>query len=130
MPQDAAKILIIDDEPSLLEALAERLTQEGFITLEAKDGVEGIKTALEVHPDLILLDLMMPLMDGIEVLRKLRSDPWGEQANVLVLTNLNDEHTIHDALQTHTYEYLIKADWSLEDLVKKIKEKIVENQDA
>ena len=69
-------ILIVEDEPVYQEALVNKFNIEGFDTLTAENGEEGLSIALEKHPDLILLDLQMPKMDGIEMAKKLRQDEW------------------------------------------------------
>lgn len=121
-------ILVVEDEKILADTLKERLEQEGFSVLESYDGFEGLRMSLDKHPDLILLDILMPKVDGFEVLRKLRLDPWGINAKVVILTNVSDPANIvvnagFKALD-EKYEYLVKADMSLEDLVSKIKQKL------
>lgn len=70
------KILVVEDEKNLREAISDVLRAENFITLEAKNGKEGIKIALKERPDLILLDLLMPEMDGMTAFEKIRKDTW------------------------------------------------------
>ena len=71
------KILIVDDEPALLTALVDKFTRAGYTVGIAENGKEGLKLALKNRPDLILLDIIMPVMDGITMLYKLRKDSWG-----------------------------------------------------
>ena len=85
------KVLIIEDEPALLWSLKEGLKDAGIATLEAKDGEEGLRVALENHPDLILLDLLLPKLSGQNFLKSLREDQWGQTVQVIVLTNLGSE---------------------------------------
>lgn len=118
------KILIIDDETSLLSVLVDKFSQEGFEVSVAKDGQEGLNLALQVHPDMILLDIVMPVMDGMAMLKKLREDSWGKKAEVMLLTNLTDSTKIIESLHQDVTDYLIKSDWKLEDLVKKVSEKL------
>lgn len=118
------KILIVEDEISLLKALADRLTREGFSTLEAKDGLEGLNMALQEHPDLILLDIIMPGMDGMEMLEKLKINPLSRNIPVILLSNLGDTSKILEAIEAGAESYLIKANVKLEDVVKVIKEKL------
>ncbi len=106
-------------------ALHDKLAREGFAVLEAKDGQEGLNCALADHPDLILLDIVMPVMDGMTMLNKLRrDDTWGKDAQVILLTNLNEAGKVADALVRDVHDYIVKADWTLEDIVKKVKEKL------
>lgn len=118
------KILVVEDEIALATALTENLTQEGFEVLHAKDGLEGIGLALSSKPDLILLDILIPKMDGLAVLNKLRQDPWGKNVPVMVLSNLNQPANVAAAIDDNVSEYLVKVDWKIEDIVKKIREKL------
>lgn len=118
------KILIVEDEPGLLNALVDKFTHEGFVVLSAKDGQEGLEVALPEHPDLILLDIIMPVMDGMTMLRDLRKDPWGKNVPVILLTNLSEAEKVAESLSQGVYYYLVKSDWKLEDIVKKVKEKL------
>lgn len=115
-------ILMIEDEESTLQALTDIFAGEGFSILKARDGKEGLEIALREHPDLILLDIVLPIMTGISMLKKLRADDWGKNAKVIILTNLNDVGTAATALENGVYNFLIKADCKLKDLVKKVKE--------
>src|SRR3989339_557055 len=99
------KILIVEDEAPLRNAVSDILTFEGFTVFQAKNGQEGLDIALREHPDLTLLDLMMPIMDGLTMLEKLRQDQtWGTQA-----------------AEAGSYDFLVKSDWNIEDVVRKIK---------
>ena len=117
-------ILIVEDEQDLREVLADKLGREGFATLEAHNGKEGLDMALEKHPDLILLDIVMPEMDGMTVLRKLREDAWGKGALVILLTNLSatEENIIEEMVKYAPSHYLVKSDWKIKDVVGKIRE--------
>lgn len=119
-------ILIVEDEAALIAALNNKLTLEGFAVLEAKNGQEGLETALSAHPDLILLDIIMPVMDGMTMLKKLREDAWGKEAKVFILTNLSDTQKVADAITQGSYDYLVKTDWTLEDIIARIREKLGE----
>ncbi len=121
------KILIIEDEKSLRGALVDFLRLKDFRPLEAKNGREGLETALLEHPELILLDLIMPEMDGLATLKKIRSDKWGENVPIIILTNLSatKEQSSDKILTNNSTHYLIKSDWKLHDIVKEI-EKILE----
>src|SRR5438876_10549070 len=81
-------ILIIEDEPPMTQVLADTLSENNFETIQAKNGIEGLGLALEQHPDLILLDVLMPKMDGITMMTQLRQDDWGKIVPVDILTNV------------------------------------------
>lgn len=117
-------ILIVEDEPSTMQALVEKFSKNGFSILKAANGKEGLEIALEKHPDLILLDIIMPKMDGMEMLKRLRKDDWGKTANVAILTNLTDPEKVSEASGEKVYDFWVKADWKLDDLAKAIKEKV------
>jgi CheY-like chemotaxis protein len=126
--QKQKTILVAEDEKSLREALIDILNMENFITIEAKNGREGVELALLKHPDLILLDIIMPEMDGMATLKKIRENKWGVNIPVIILTNLstvkNREQLVDDKVASRPTYYLIKSDWKLLDIVKKI-EKIL-----
>lgn len=121
---DKKKILIVEDEESMLNALSDYLETQDFATLLARDGEEGLGIALKEHPDLILLDILMPKMDGMIMLQKLREDEWGKKAPVIILTNVNPNANtiINSVLQNEPAYYLVKSDVKLEGIADKIKE--------
>lgn len=119
------KILVVEDEAPLRNAVSDILTFEGFQVFQAKNGQEGLEIALKEHPDLTLLDLMMPIMDGLTMLEKLREDKdWGKTASVILLTNINDPDKVAQATSAGSYDFLVKSDWNIEDVVKKIKARL------
>lgn len=124
MDNNKYTILVVDDEPSLKNALSEKLQKEKYNVLTASNGEEGVAMALTKHPDLILLDIVMPKMDGITMLKKIREDSWGKDASVLVLSNLSDPVKVEESGRQGVSEYLIKTDWTLEELLKKIEKKL------
>lgn len=118
------KILIVEDEKSLRDAMVAVLKLQNFVPLEAKNGREGVELALSKHPDLILLDLIMPEMNGMPALQKIREDAWGRDVPVIILTNLSatDEKLVEDIVTHKPVHYLIKSDWKIHDVIKKIEE--------
>jgi len=118
----STKILIVEDESSLSKALKDKFTKENFEVLLAEDGQKGLKVALEKHPDIILLDIVMPVMDGITMLEKLRLDDWGKNVPVIMLSNLSDETKVEDSVRLGSRHYMVKTDWHIDDVVKKVKE--------
>jgi DNA-binding response OmpR family regulator len=119
------KILIIEDEKALSQALFDKLERDGFIVIRACNGKIGLEMALEEKPDLILLDIVMPVMDGLTMLQELKKDDWGNKAKVIVLTNLYDSEKVTDCVEQGVTDYLIKTDWKLVDIIEKIKLKLV-----
>jgi DNA-binding response OmpR family regulator len=118
------KILIVEDDESLRKILSHTLKSENLDVEEAQDGEEGLEKALSLHPDLMLLDIVLPKMDGLTLLKRLREDEWGKHASVIALTNLGDISTVSEVLEQGTSDYLIKSEWKLDDLVRKVNEKI------
>jgi len=118
------KILVVEDEKNLAKILEVKLEKEGYKVFVAQNGQEGFDQALLHHPDLILLDIIMPVMDGMTMLRQLREDDWGKKVPVILLTNLNDSESIAEASKKGVYDYLVKADWKLEDIVEIIDKKL------
>lgn len=117
-------ILVVDDEQALRNVLSDKLELEGYKVLQARDGLEGLNLALSSHPDLIVLDIVMPVSDGMTMLQRLREDEWGSTVKVILLTNLSDENKVAESLKLGIFDYLVKADWRLEDLVTKVKERL------
>lgn len=112
----------MEDDPALLLVLKEGFAIPNLELLLAPDGVTGLEMAFERHPDLILLDIVLPKMNGIEMLQRLRENAWGKGAQVIILTNLMDRETIMPMLKSDSCEYLIKVEWELSALVKKVRE--------
>lgn len=121
---DPKVILVADDEKDLREALAIALSNEGFSVITAEDGQQAIDLALKNHPDLIMLDIIMPNVDGSEALKQIRADEWGKTAKIVVLTALDDIEDISDIVEQGGTEYLIKTEWTLTDVVRKVREKV------
>lgn len=117
-------ILIVEDEKPLRDALQYTFEAEGFEVSTAGDGEAGLTKALNKKPDLILLDIILPKMDGMTMLRKLRENVWGRGAKVLVLTNLSDWSDNKEAVEQNVLDYLVKSDWTMKDIVKKARKKL------
>lgn len=124
MNENRKKVLIAEDEKDLREALFTVLAAEGYEVLTAEDGEAALKTALSEHPDLILLDLIMPQMDGRDVLKALSEDEWGKTTKVIILTAIEDLDTVSTMIENGSFDYMVKSDWKLEDIVKKVNEKL------
>lgn len=118
------KILVVEDEKEMAEVISSQFKEANFEVGVAYDGVEGLDKALRDHPDLILLDIILPKMDGMTMLAKLRKDSWGASVKVILLTNLDDAERVAEAMKHDSFDYLVKADWNIRDVVKLVKEKI------
>ena len=126
MPEATKKILIVEDEALLIKTLSERFAKDGYQILTAGDGELGLQMALKEEPDLILLDIVLPKMDGIAMLKKLReANTWSKQVPVILLTNLNvDDQMIDTITRDKPAYYLVKTDWTMDQIAEKVKERL------
>ena len=116
------EVAVIEDDPVQSKLLAKGLTDAGFGVKQAYDGEAGLALVLKEHPNLILLDMAMPKMSGGSFLEALRKDGWGKDVPVIVLSNYSDLNKISESLVHGVHHYLLKVNWSVEDVVKKINE--------
>jgi DNA-binding response OmpR family regulator len=107
-PTENQRVLIVEDEPDIMELVKVTLSDEGYQLLEAKDGEIGFKRAVEEHPDLILLDIMLPKMDGYEICRRLKSDPDTATMPVLMLTAFGQKREIEEGFKVKADDYIVK----------------------
>ena len=120
------KILFIEDETSLQQALGTILKDKGYEVTGAFDGETGLKLAKEWGPNLILLDVILPKIHGFEVLKKLKEEKETQQIPVIVLTNLEEMENVGKAFELGAISYLIKSQYSLEEVLEKIKKALGE----
>jgi len=124
MENEQKSILIVEDDELLLKILHDEFAKSNMKVILAHNGEEGLEAALSQHPSIILIDILMPKMDGITMLQKIREDVDGKNIPAIILTNVNDTETVIKALETGAYDFLVKSDWDPKDLVKRVKEKI------
>ena len=126
MPKIDKTILLIEDEEPMLNALAAKFEKEGFTVLKGQDGEEGLKIGLAKRPDIMMVDIIMPKMDGISLLKKIRVEggEWGKDVPIIMLTNLSDSESVSEAANYSVYDFLVKTDWRLDDVVRLIKQKL------
>jgi len=117
----AKTILVIEDDKFLRELIVQKLIKEGYDTAEAIDGEEGIKKVKEKKPDLVLLDLILPGIDGFEVLKRMKEDPVLAQIPVIILSNLGQKDDVEKGLKLGAVDYLIKAHFTPGEIIEKIK---------
>ena len=118
------KVLIIEDDASMLAILADRIAGLGCTVLKAEDGQQGLQRALSEQPDLILLDLLLPKLSGLDLLNALRQDARGGQIPVMILTNLNENSAIYKSVALNSAAYFIKSDSSLEFIASEVSKKL------
>ena len=114
-------ILFIEDESALQKTFGEILKQEGYEMIPALDGEVGLRLAKDKKPDLILLDLILPRIHGFDVLKKLKEDKETKEIPIIVLTNLEGISDVDKAIELGATTYLVKAQYTLEEVVEKIK---------
>jgi DNA-binding response OmpR family regulator len=116
------KILIIEDDPFLSEMYVTKLTQANFQVEVATDGKAGMRKIKESKPDLVLLDIVLPKLDGFAVLQKVKKDPELKKIPVVLLTNLGQKNEVEKGLAFGADEYIIKAHFTPTAVVAKVKE--------
>lgn len=117
------KLLVVEDEPILREMYRDKFVHEGYEVFVAENGQVGLEKIISQKPDVVLLDLMMPVMDGETMLRKLRDLPEFRTMPVLVLTNAGEiENLRHAKLYYNALEFMVKSNVSLEEIVAKVNE--------
>lgn len=115
------KILIVEDEESMRKMLQNNFEKKGFEIFVAKNGVEGLEQFKAHLPDLLLLDLYMPVMDGFETLEKLRKIPEGKNVPVIVLTNSDAGEDVLKSAKANIDLFLVKVNWTPAELVEKVR---------
>lgn len=114
-------ILIIEDDEFLRGLISKKFVSESFNIISAIDGTDGIKKAQEEKPNLILLDLVLPNIDGFEVLTKLKGDSATSSIPIVILSNLGQKEDIDKGMKLGATDYIIKAQFTPEEIVEKIK---------
>lgn len=115
------KILIIDDDPFILDMYTLKFRERGFDIDSARDGQDGVKKARDYKPDVILLDVVMPILDGFDVLRKLKSGPETKNIKIVLLTNLGQKEEVERGAALGADDYVIKAHFTPGEVVERVK---------
>lgn len=120
---DVKHVLIVEDDTILAGMYARILQNHGYRTTHAATGEDGLRLSLQHHPDAILLDIQLPKMDGMTVMQKLRSDPWGRTAKIIILTNTPaDDRLLGGVVRDEPSYYLVKAENKPDEVLEKIQE--------
>lgn len=122
-----AKVLVVDDEPNVLRSLVQYLTIEDFHVETASNGVEALEKVQSFSPELILLDVMMPGMDGFEVLDKVKEMPGHSQTPIIMLTAKDQSNDVLKGYQSGATSYLVKP-FNLDELVETINQTLTESK--
>lgn len=121
MPEGRKKVLIIEDDDHISKIYGIKLSKENVDTIVARDGEEGINMIASEKPDLVLLDLMIPIKDGFTVLEEVKKTPFGKNLPILVLSNLGQESDIKKATSLGAADYFIKVNLSIQEVIDKVK---------
>lgn len=116
----STKILVVEDDKFLRELISQKLLKEGYDVVEAVDGEKGIEAIKKEKPGLVLLDLILPGIDGFEVLSRMKADPETENTPVIILSNLGQKDDIQKGLEMGADDYLIKAHFTPAEIIEKI----------
>ncbi|MCX6720511.1 MAG: response regulator [Candidatus Staskawiczbacteria bacterium] len=116
------KILVVEDDKDFASILKTKFTTEGFVVVTAGDGQEGLEVAEREKPDLIITDVLMPIMDGIEMAKKIREA--NKNVLILILTNIQDVDYTKNIEKSVEFDYLIKSELRINDIVGKVKVKL------
>lgn len=117
---ESKKIFILEDEEILLDALTQKLRKEGFSVSGSRDGAEGLRVITEEKPDLVLLDILLPGMNGFEVLENLRKNPLTRDVAVIIISNSGQPVEIERALKLGVKDYLVKAQFDPAEVIEKV----------
>ncbi len=122
MDKKSKKILIVEDDKDFLEILKIKLTSEGFSVVTAGDGIEGLSVAEKEKPNLVISDVLMSKMDGIEMAKKIKAS--NKKVLIVFLTNTKGSDFTKDIEKSKEFDYLVKSDLRINDIVDKIKSKL------
>ena len=122
--QTPQTILVTEDDTLLINSITELLISAGYKVLQARDGNQGLETALKSHPDLILTDNLMPGLNGVDMIAKLRQDKWGKNVPVIIMTNMYDANTLNESLEAGVTDYVMKSDFSVDSVVQLVQSRL------
>ncbi len=115
------KILLIEDDDMLRELITKKLTEGGYRVTQSIDGTNGLAAVSREKPDLVLLDIILPKMNGFEVLEKIKQDPALSNVPVIMLSNLSQEENMEKALRLGASDYFVKINFTSDEVLEKIK---------
>lgn len=122
MTDQKVKIAIVEDDIAIVQMYRMKFESEGYEVAFANDGEQGLGVIEDFQPDIVLLDLMMPIMDGTEMLTKLRQQPWGKNLRVIILTNMGESEAKSDIHDLGVTEFIVKADMTPRQVAERVKQ--------
>lgn len=117
----AQKIVIVEDETSISQMYTIKFESEGYAVTTAENGKQGLEIIEKTRPDLVLLDLMMPEMNGDEMLKRMRSTDWGKYVKVIILTNASKDEASKEIDDMFIEDYIVKAHYTPQQVVDTVK---------
>jgi len=122
------KIAIIEDDLAIAQMYRMKFENEGFDVSSAENGLVGVQMVESFKPDVILLDMMMPEMNGDEVLARVRKEPWGKDIIVMILTNMGQEEAPEVLKNLNVYSYIVKAEMTPKQVAETVKKALSQNK--
>jgi len=123
-----AKILLVEDDVTLVKMYERKFLSDGYDVSVAYDGLEGLDKVTKEKPDLVLLDIMLPKLDGLAMFKKMRSQPETFSTPVILLTNFGQEDAIFECYKLGAIDYMVKADVTPQQVVDKVKKFLAERK--
>ena len=123
-----AKILLVEDDVTLVKMYERKFLSDGYEVSVAYDGLEGLEKVAKEKPDLVLLDIMLPKLDGLAMFKKMRSQPETFSTPVILLTNFGQEDAIFECYKLGAIDYMVKADVTPQQVVDKVKKFLAERK--
>jgi len=120
------KILLVEDDPFLIDIYSTKLKESGFSVEVASDGESALRKVKEKEPDLVILDIVLPQLDGWEILRQIKSDPKLNNIKIIILSNLGQKEEVERGVELGAVKYLIKAHYTPSEVVAEIKQLLSE----
>lgn len=125
-----AKVLLVEDDPLISRMYLKTFAVEGFEVQLAENGQQGLEKLVDFHPDIILLDVMMPEMNGLQMLQAVKADPATKAIPVIMLTNLAEVNTVEDATMGGAVKYIVKSDYDPADVADIVRSVLGIKKDA
>lgn len=117
-----AKIALVEDDIAIVQMYRMKFEAEGFDVAYAADGEQGLQVVKDFQPDIVLLDLMMPVMGGAEMLEKMRDEEWGKDIKVIILTNMGESEAPENINELNVESFIVKADLTPKQVAEKVKQ--------
>ncbi len=120
----AQKIAIVEDDQTISQMYRVKFESEGYIVEVANGGINGLELVKDINPDIVLLDLMMPDMNGDEMLVKMRKEPWGKNVKVIILTNMGEQEAPDILKELDVLDFIVKAEMTPRQVAEIVKQKL------